>query len=65
MFYFVKTSWWLKKIYSDRIWKIPDSNKVLYLTFDDGPNELVTPFVLNSLAKYNAKATFFALVKML
>ncbi len=32
--------------------------KVVYLTFDDGPSEL-TPQVLDILDKYNAKATFF------
>lgn len=31
----------------------------MYLTFDDGPNETATPFVLEQLKKYNAKATFF------
>ncbi|RAU83395.1 polysaccharide deacetylase family protein [Pontibacter arcticus] len=34
-------------------------NKVLYLTFDDGPIPEVTPWVLEQLAGYNAKATFF------
>lgn len=32
--------------------------KIVYLTFDDGPSEL-TPQVLDILDKYNAKATFF------
>lgn len=32
--------------------------KIVYLTFDDGPSEL-TPKVLEILDKYNAKATFF------
>ena len=31
----------------------------VYLTFDDGPHPLATTFVLDELAKYNAKATFF------
>ncbi len=33
----------------------------MYLTFDDGPTEGVTSFVLEELEKYNAKATFFCL----
>ncbi|MBC3542305.1 polysaccharide deacetylase family protein [Rufibacter sediminis] len=40
-------------------WKRPVSDKILFLTFDDGPIPEVTPFVLEQLAQYNAKATFF------
>lgn len=35
------------------------SGKVVYLTFDDGPNRVTTPQVLTLLQRYNAKATFF------
>ena len=45
------------------IWEIPTKEKILYLTFDDGPHETATPFVLDELKKYNAKATFFCLGK--
>ena len=38
---------------------MPLKNKVLYLTFDDGPIPEVTPWVLEQLETYNAKATFF------
>src|ERR1700691_4697722 len=31
------------------------------LTFDNGPEPLITPFVLDSLAQHNLKATFFVL----
>ncbi len=34
------------------------NGKVLYLTFDDGPGKY-TQKILNTLAKYNVKATFF------
>lgn len=44
------------------IWNFPDSKDV-YLTFDDGPCPEVTPWVLEQLAKYDAKATFFCLGK--
>jgi peptidoglycan-N-acetylglucosamine deacetylase len=37
----------------------PKDGKVLYLTFDDGPIPTVTPWVLDQLGQYNAKATFF------
>ena len=63
MFYFVKTPWWLKQLYKECIWEIPAREKVLYLTFDDGPHPEATPFVLDLLKKYNAKATFFCLGK--
>ena len=63
MFYFVKTPGWLKRIYDSYIWSIPESDKVLYLTFDDGPHPEATPFVLKELKKHNALATFFCIGK--
>ena len=33
--------------------------KLCYLTFDDGPNNSITPQVLDVLRKYDIKATFF------
>ncbi len=33
--------------------------KVCYLTFDDGPSDTCTPKILDTLKKYNVKATFF------
>jgi peptidoglycan-N-acetylglucosamine deacetylase len=38
---------------------IPSDDKVLYLTFDDGPVPEATPDVLDILAERNVKATFF------
>src|SRR5688572_28780142 len=63
MRYFIKTPWWLKKMYSSYQWSIDTKEKDLYLTFDDGPHPVVTPFVLEQLKKYNAKASFFCLGK--
>lgn len=40
----------------------PDK-KVMYLTFDDGPDPVYTPQILELLKKHNAKATFFVLGK--
>lgn len=37
------------------------NGKYIALTFDDGPSPKVTPRILDTLAKYNAKATFFML----
>lgn len=36
-----------------------DIDKVVYLTFDDGPDPINTPKILNILEKQNIKATFF------
>lgn len=33
--------------------------KVVYLTFDDGPNSIYHPMILDILKSYNVKATFF------
>jgi peptidoglycan-N-acetylglucosamine deacetylase len=63
MFYFVKTPWLLKKLYASCIWNIPTNEKKIYLTFDDGPHPVATPFVLGELKKYGAKATFFCIGK--
>jgi peptidoglycan-N-acetylglucosamine deacetylase len=63
MFYFVKTPGWLKRIYDSYIWSIPVNDKILYLTFDDGPHPEATPFVLKELKKHNALATFFCIGK--
>jgi len=38
-----------------------DGQPVLYLTFDDGPHATYTPQILETLAQYNARATFFLL----
>jgi len=61
--YFVKTPWWLKEIYPHRLWSVDTKEKIIYLSFDDGPHPVATPFVLDELKKYNAKATFFCIGK--
>ncbi len=38
-----------------------DGAPILYLTFDDGPNPVFTPQIVNILARYDAKATFFVI----
>ena len=63
MFYFVRTPAWLIKLSSSLVWNIPTKEKNLYLTFDDGPHETATPFVLDQLKAFNAKATFFCVGK--
>ena len=46
-------------LYPYRVWSKKASEKVIYLTFDDGPIPEVTEFVLDELKNVNAKATFF------
>lgn len=59
--YLVKTPWLLKKLYPQLIWDSDKRDRTIYLTFDDGPIPIVTPFVLNILERYKAKATFFCI----
>lgn len=63
MKYFVKTPWWLKKLYPQRLWSVDTKEKIIYLTFDDGPHPVATPFVLDELKKHSAKASFFCIGK--
>jgi len=37
----------------------PEQEKKVYLTFDDGPDRVITPLILDILDSYKAKATFF------
>lgn len=41
------------------LWRMPAEERALYLTFDDGPEPTVTPWVLDELRARDAKATFF------
>ena len=59
--YLIKTPWLLKKLYPNFVWDAAYNPRCIYLTFDDGPIPIVTPFVLNILKQYNAKATFFCI----
>ena len=51
----------VKWIFKNRIWEGPADEKAIYLTFDDGPIPEVTPWVLDQLKSFNAKATFFCI----
>ena len=59
----VKTLKAARRLFPAALWKIRTREKVLYLTFDDGPIEDVTPQVLDELKKYDARATFFCIGK--
>jgi peptidoglycan-N-acetylglucosamine deacetylase len=45
------------------IWDIPNDEKKVYITFDDGPTPEITNWVLNQLKLYDAKASFFCIGK--
>ena len=49
----------LKSVIKNVVWRINPAEKVIYLTFDDGPNSRVTPLVLDILDRFEVKATFF------
>ena len=57
--YLIKTPRIIQRIFPRFTWKIRTTEKELYLTFDDGPVPELTPWVLEQLNNYNAKATFF------
>lgn len=50
---------WLRWLYPKAIWRMDPKEHSVYLTFDDGPIPESTPFILETLRKYNIKATFF------
>lgn len=57
--YIVKMPRLIQSLFPLYNWKVNTQDKVLYLTFDDGPIPDVTNEVLDILNEYNAKATFF------
>jgi peptidoglycan-N-acetylglucosamine deacetylase len=59
--YLVKSPLILKALYPQLTWHIKPADNTIFLTFDDGPIPIVTPFVLKNLQQYNAKATFFCI----
>ena len=63
MFYLTKTPGLLKSMYPSCTWNFSRDSQVMYFTFDDGPHPVATPYVLDKLKEYNAKATFFCIGK--
>lgn len=61
MLYAAKTPFWLKWLYPSLIWDLSQESKKVFLSFDDGPHPQITPFVLDELKKFEAKATFFCI----
>ncbi|GAA4329007.1 polysaccharide deacetylase family protein [Flaviaesturariibacter amylovorans] len=61
MQYMVSKPRWMRKLYGPCIWELDTGRREAFLTFDDGPHPSLTPFVLDELAKYGAKGTFFCI----
>jgi len=59
--YWVKTHAIIKRLFYDYVWDIPNNEKTVYLTFDDGPTPEITEWVLSQLDTYAVKATFFCI----
>jgi len=51
----------IKNLFPNLVWELPNKEKVIYLTFDDGPTPEITAWTLNTLKEYKAKATFFCI----
>ena len=49
----------LRWLFPHALWRMDRHQKSVYLTFDDGPIPEATPFILDTLVRFNAKATFF------
>ena len=50
---------WLRWLYPKALWRMNAKEHSVYLTFDDGPIPESTPFILDTLKRYDIKATFF------
>ena len=59
--YLVKTPKFVQRLFPKRVWAFSNKKNSVFLTFDDGPIPEVTPWVVNELKKYGAKATFFCI----
>lgn len=49
----------VRNIFPKALWRMNPDEKAVYLTFDDGPIPVVTPWVVDLLGHYDIKATFF------
>lgn len=49
----------IRKLFPDLVWHVETDKKEIFLTFDDGPCPQLTRWILEVLAQYNAKASFF------
>ena len=57
--YLVHTPQYVQALFPGLTWKMSTGRKEIFLTFDDGPIPEVTPWVLETLEAFDARATFF------
>lgn len=58
--YWISTPQWMRLLFPKQlIWEMPATDDSVYITFDDGPHPTATPYVMEQLERYGAKATFF------
>ena len=57
--YLIHTPYFIQSLFPSFVWKVPTNEKKIFLTFDDGPIPETTPFTMDLLNQYDAKATFF------
>jgi peptidoglycan-N-acetylglucosamine deacetylase len=55
----VKIPKFVQSLFPSLVWKKENSEKEIYLTFDDSPTPEFTYWILNLLSSLNIKATFF------
>jgi peptidoglycan/xylan/chitin deacetylase (PgdA/CDA1 family) len=55
----VRLPGFITSLCTSAVWRFTESDRVVYLTFDDGPIPEVTPWVLNLLREEGIRATFF------
>ena len=49
----------VRNLFPKALWRMNPNEKAVYLTFDDGPIPVITPWVIDLLGHYGIKATFF------
>ena len=49
----------VRGLFPKALWRMNPDEKAVYLTFDDGPIPVITPWVVDLLGQHNIKATFF------
>ena len=59
--YFIKTPKIAQSILKKAVWNIPNNDRRIFLTFDDGPTPSITNQTLDILKEHKIKATFFCL----
>lgn len=60
---FIQPAAILRWFFPGSFWRLKGEEKIVYLTFDDGPHPIVTEWVLNQLEINKQRATFFCIGK--